>query len=719
MSISPSPITFDSNLNTSNGQNVTTQIDFLASADDTEMLSDIEQQKFILAQAWLSIMLCALNKPIDFVQSNDFQPKFIEEYFDITIKDPYDEAGVKSAFKDIVSKSHAIQEELDRLYALHPPFLQNLHTLKQELSLSDAEANLLLFLTVFEDHNALEIVDKMKKASSPVKKAVGALSSIFGVPERDFRFAFTQHSSLYKSGLMRCNRNSFLDFLETFDIASSTKNNLFELNPNKDELCSPLMRLSKPAELKQSDFVGLEKDIQLCQQYLCEAVKSKRSGVNILVYGAPGTGKTQFVKVIAELAQLELLEVPSQDYSFEPIDGIKRLQYAQQTSRITRAQPFMLLFDEAEDTFSGSMFSSSVASRHKAWVNEFLETNRVPTAWVSNDIVQMDAAVIRRFDIIINFDDIGASSRKQQFANVLSEQVSDKLLQQMAAHKPLTTAIVHKSDRMAKFQLLANPKCNYSECLVRSINNCLRAQTLEPLQSLAETPYAFHAQFMNCDFDLELLANHIKTERSARICLYGPPGTGKTAFSRWLGERTDMPVIIKRASDLKSKYVGENERNIAKAFADAKRENAILVFDEVDSFLTERKSTTLSWETSSVNELLTQLESFDGVFIASTNLMDTIDQAAMRRFDLKIHLDYLTADQTEGMLVKLCKELNIPNPSGSIKEHARALQHLTPGDFMVIKRQHKLQPVKNAKMIVERLVEETKYKNESKPRIGF
>ena len=58
----------------------------------------------------------------------------------------------------------------------------------------------------------------------------------------------------------------------------------------------------------------------------------------------------------------------------------------------------------------------------------------------------------------------------------------------------------------------------------------------------------------------------------------------KTAFSRWLGEKADMPVNIKRASDLKSKYVGENERNIAKAFVEAKSEHAILMFDEVDSF---------------------------------------------------------------------------------------------------------------------------------------
>ena len=77
---------------------------------------------------------------------------------------------------------------------------------------------------------------------------------------------------------------------------------------------------------------------------LVKRLKKQQCGVNILVYGSPGTGKTQFVKVISELTQLELLEVPSQEYNHEPIDGIKRLQYAQQTSRIHRTKPFMFTF---------------------------------------------------------------------------------------------------------------------------------------------------------------------------------------------------------------------------------------------------------------------------------------------------------------------------------------------------------------------------------------
>src|SRR3546814_5728017 len=88
------------------------------------------------------------------------------------------------------------------------------------------------------------------------------------------------------------------------------------------------------------------------------------------------------------------------------------------------------------------------------------------------------------------------------------------------------------------------------------------------------------------------------------------------------------------------------EQKLARAFEQAARENAVLQIDEVDSFLQDRRRANRPWEASQVNEFLTQLESFDGVFNASTNLMDSLDQAAMRRFDSKIQMDYLRHERS-------------------------------------------------------------------------
>lgn len=77
-------------------------------------------------------------------------------------------------------------------------------------------------------------------------------------------------------------------------------------------------------------------------------------------------------------------------------------------------------------------------------------------------------------------------------------------------------------------------------------------------------------------------------------------------------------------------------KNIASAFSEAERDNAVLLIDEVDSFLRDRRDAKASWEVTQVNEMLTQMEQFQGVLIASTNLIEGFDQAALRRFDLKL-----------------------------------------------------------------------------------
>ena len=82
----------------------------------------------------------------------------------------------------------------------------------------------------------------------------------------------------------------------------------------------------------------------------------------------------------------------------------------------------------------------------------------------------------------------------------------------------------------------------------------------------------------------------------------------------------------------------------------AKRENAVLLFDEIDSFLQDRRTANHSWEVTQVNEFLTQMESYEGYLVATTNLLDLMDNACLRRFDLKAKLEYMTDDQAEEML---------------------------------------------------------------------
>ncbi|SFZ98613.1 ATPase, AAA family [hydrothermal vent metagenome] len=162
-----------------------------------------------------------------------------------------------------------------------------------------------------------------------------------------------------------------------------------------------------------------------------------------------------------------------------------------------------------------------------------------------------------------------------------------------------------------------------------------------------------------------------------------------------------------------SKWVGETEKNIANAFERAKEEDAVLIFDEVDSFLQDRTNAKASWEVSQVNEMLVQMENFDGIFIATTNLMDNLDRASLRRFDLKLEFDYLQKQQAWNMFLSYCKDLKLTKPSSSFKRAVESLRYLTPGDFAAVVRQNRFRPIKNVKDMINRLKDEVEVKNAS------
>jgi len=120
------------------------------------------------------------------------------------------------------------------------------------------------------------------------------------------------------------------------------------------------------------------------------------------------------------------------------------------------------------------------------------------------------------------------------------------------------------------------------------------------------------------------------------LCLYGLPGTGKTQFAEHLALELGKPILIKRASELFDKYLGESEKRIAEAFDQAEEDGAILLLDEADSFLRDRSRSMHSWEVTTVNELLQRMERFEDIFICTTNLYAQVDVAALRRFTFKL-----------------------------------------------------------------------------------
>ena len=188
-------------------------------------------------------------------------------------------------------------------------------------------------------------------------------------------------------------------------------------------------------------------------------------------------------------------------------------------------------------------------------------------------------------------------------------------------------------------------------------------------------------------FEIPRIVEALKARGHGTLCFYGAPGTGKTALGEHVAKALGKTLIVKRASDLVSKFVGETEQNMAKMFSEAESEKAVLLLDEADSFLQDRRGAQRTYEVTEVNEMLQQMEHYQGIFICTTNLLDRIDQAALRRFTFKIQFKPLTKEQRERMFITEALAGNAELMTDELRSQLAKLEQLCPGDFAAVKRQ--------------------------------
>jgi SpoVK/Ycf46/Vps4 family AAA+-type ATPase len=201
------------------------------------------------------------------------------------------------------------------------------------------------------------------------------------------------------------------------------------------------------------------------------------------------------------------------------------------------------------------------------------------------------------------------------------------------------------------------------------------------------TTYDLEMLNVETRFEVPRIVAALKARGHGTLCFYGPPGTGKTALAEHIAKALGQPLLIKQASDLMSKYVGETEQNMAAMFREALAEKAVLLLDEADSFLQDRRGAQRNYEVTEVNEMLQGMERFNGVFVCTTNLFDRIDQAALRRFTFKIRFKPLSVAQRERMFVNEALAGDASLLTSECRARLARLDQLCPGDFAAVKRQ--------------------------------
>ena len=633
-----------------------------------------------------------------------------------------DEFNRADVLKELQQQSIILEKQQN--FPILPSLEKNITKLDNLLNFTKAEREILTFVICLKNYKIMDTILCYLGRDLTTLRVKKHLSIILDLDYEDVENALSQDSILITSSLINMERVTG-DIDQKIELLNDTFSD-FMMNGDGDILTilKDFIFKMEDSPLDIDDFDYMKKDVSLLQKHLKKAIAKKQKGVNILLYGVPGTGKTELTKMVANLLDIELFEISyleDNDNSSSADDRIKAYRSAQ---AILKNEKYLLMYDEAEDIFDSydGLFGSKKQD-NKALINRMLESNQLPTIWITNNIYTVDNAIVRRFDIAMELEIPKRKKRVSILKKYSNDKLDKKTIKKLSHNEYISPAVMQRAIKVA--QNIADD--NISKTVLNLIDKTLMAQgypsiKMKNKKTTKEKPLlpdVYDTSFINTDDDLELLANNIADVKNARICLYGTPGTGKSAYGIYLSQKIGCEAIVKKGSDLLSKWVGGTEQNIAQAFKEAKDKKAVLIFDEVDSFLKDRASAKNSWEISQVNELLTQMESFDGVFVATTNLMDNLDQASLRRFDLKMEFKYLKPNQTQKLFSSYLKELNL-KVDKKMLEKVKTLDLLAPGDFNTVVRQNKFRPIKDGLDMIQRLEDEIALKDiETSCSVGF
>jgi SpoVK/Ycf46/Vps4 family AAA+-type ATPase len=689
---------------------------------DTEASNPCVQEPPTLSMLWAMRMLTRVKRGSEFLSRTGFSDDTLAEKLGLG---PWLESDCdKTRLQAIRERLQELENWASRTNAGVPEALAaNVTKLGDLVGLTPTETRLVEFVAMLHLDPILQIA-ALYSGNGGRDTLHATLAHVLRLKISDIRQALMSANKLLKSGLMTISPRASQTLDDRIGLLSQRFADAL-LQPAEDIvdlLAHAVARCAAPS-LARQDYAHVDDLLSILVPHLAESLASGRIGVNLLVYGRPGTGKSELARVLAAEIDSAAFEIASEGEDGELLHGEKRLQAHRLAQSLLNARKALLVFDEAEDVFRESDVGlrGSAAQSHKAWMNRMLEDNRIPTVWISNSIDELDPAFVRRFDGIIELGIPPRMQRKQLVQRYAGAMVNAADAGRIAESTNVVPALLSRACSVVASAQRRADSVGASDAVVRLIDSTLRAQGESALLTRAnDLPPYYDPRYLTTDADLASIAESIRREGAARICLYGPPGTGKSALGAWLARHLERPLLQRKASELLGMYVGQTEKGIAKAFREAHRDGAILMLDEVDTFLRDRRNGQRNWELSMVNELLVQMEQFDGVFIASTNLMDVLDQAALRRFDLKLKLGYLKPDQASELFRVVCSDLGLDAPDSGMYGLLRGLDVLTPGDFAAIARRHRFEPFGCAEAIAAALRSECALKEDGRRgRMGF
>ncbi len=238
---------------------------------------------------------------------------------------------------------------------------------------------------------------------------------------------------------------------------------------------------------------------------------------------------------------------------------------------------------------------------------------------------------------------------KEEFLNrsmfKLTENAREKLLKGFSLPKNMeTTVSAIKADSIVEKSLFFNEEVGRQ---IADLSEMLSVEKLTAIQTR--------------------LKEHGR--RTGFACLfYGAPGTGKTESVLQIAHKTGRDIMQVDMSEIKSKWVGESEQNIKAVFTNyrllckASKTTPILLFNEADAILGTRMGQALhsvdKMNNAIQNIVLQEMETLDGIMIATTNLEQSLDNAFERRFLYKVCFERPDIEQRKKIWLSMLPTLS-------------------------------------------------------------
>jgi SpoVK/Ycf46/Vps4 family AAA+-type ATPase len=586
-------------------------------------------------------------------------------------------------------------EPLERPASIPLPIDRPLGALCRQLGLSRVDREILRLLVCarlkpFLDRTLWSL------PGNRLDELAGILAAATGHSHRAVRERIGPDAPLFSTGLV-----SFTEPDVPFDAGLGVDGRVVELAVEglveRDAILSRFLTVEPEPSLQLRDFAHLDPQLAAARGILEGAFEDQAVGVNLLFHGATGCGKTEAARLLAASLGARLYLAGAADEAGNPPNAQERLTSLALVQRIVASARAIVSFDETEDIAPGpvSFFGVEVPSEgrvSKIWMTRRLERNPVPTIWLTNRIDALDPAFVRRFSLVVHFPQHGPAQRKAVWTRHGHGQLSPQELDELAGAYEVSPGEIAGALRSAR---LAGGGTVDGKVLRQVLDGAVQASRGKRQAPTRRAGAEYRLEAVNASTDLIALADRLARWQPGAgvglsLCLYGRSGTGKSEFVHHLGKRMGRPVIAVRISSLLDKYLGETEKRIAAAFAQAEATGAILLLDEADAILRDRRGAQQSWELSIVNEVLQQLEAFRGFVACTTNLFDDLDQAALRRFAFKVEFLPLRPEQAAALFDAHLAPL-LPSPLGAeaqgrLAAGLRRIGPTTPGDFAVVAR---------------------------------